>query len=264
MKKAQYYRSCKGRKTTAKAVKDTATTVTKNETTGQSSRSTTAQTDSPFAELFPERFYNLTLPTMEEVLSSIPDYEREGLKSVYGDEDELSWVFDKTMRKCPLEEAILSSYGLLGPIEAINQIAAEGFRLSVAALEIVAFSDTTALLESYNQPKPSEDFVKRVPDWIMKELSSASIPNDVKKIVTNRILHYCEQQLKKQWSKIMIPLPELAIASSILMILKAEDLRTWNGIFRLGAIDGAGQFYSSLGGDEKEPDGTRPPENCAD
>ena len=255
MKKAQYYRSCKSRKITAKAVKNKMTTVTNG--------GTSEQTDSPLAEPFLNRLYNLTLPTMEEVLSSIPDYQRDGLKSVYGDEDELSWVFDKTILKCPLEEAILSSCGLLGPIEAINQIAAEGFRLSVAALEIGARMDTTALSENYNQPKPSEDFVKEVPDWIKKQLSAAKLPSDVKEIAVARILYFCEQQLKKQWGKIMIPLPELAIASSILMIMKVGDLRIWNDMFRLGAIGGAGQFYSSLGGDEKEPDGTRQPENCA-
>ena len=75
MKKAQYYRSCKDRKITAKAVKDTATTV--------AHRGTSGQTDSPLAEPFLNRLYNLTLPTMEEVLSSIPDYQGNALKSVW-------------------------------------------------------------------------------------------------------------------------------------------------------------------------------------
>lgn len=256
MKKAQYYRSCKDRKITAKAVKDTATTV--------AHRGTSGQTDSPLAEPFLNRLYNLTLPTMEEVLSSIPDYQGNALKSVYGDEEELSWVFDKTMLKCPLEEAILSSCGLVRPIEAVQQMAAEGFRLSLVALEVGSHVDPKALLQDYDQPKPSEDFVKEVPDWIKKELSSTKLPSDVKEIAVARILYFCEQQLKKQWTKIKIPLPELAIASSIMLMMKARDLEGWNELFRLGAIGEAGRVYSYFrGGSEKESDEASHPEGGA-
>ena len=265
MKKAQYYRSATGRKVTAKAVKNTATTVTKNETTGQSSRSTTAQTDSPFAELFPERLYNLTLPTEEESLSAISDFQREFLKSVYGDEEELSWIFDKTMLKCSLEETILASFGLLHPIEVIRQLAEEGFRLAVAALETVSHMDTKGLLEGYDRPKPSEDFVKGVPDWIMKELSSADLTNEVKEVSVDRILYFCEQQSKNQWTKVTMPLTEIAVASSLMLMMKADDLEGWNDSFRIGAIGGAGQVcFHFRGTPVEEADGAILPEDEVD
>ena len=207
----------------------------------------------------------MTLPTEEESLSAISDYQREFLKLVYGDEEELSWIFDKTMLKCSLEETILASFGLLHPIEVIRMLAEEGFRLAVAALETVSHMDTKGLLEGYDRPKPSEDFVKGVPDWIMKELSSADLPNEVKEVSVDRILYFCEQQSKNQWTEVSMPLAEIAVASSLMLMMKADDLDGWNDSFRIGASGGAGQVYFHFRGTpEDEADGTILPEDEVD
>lgn len=224
MKKAQYYRSCKGRKTTAKAVKDTAAKAVKTATTVANGKEGKKGMKNPSA--------------MTKGLKVAKQQPKKMTENVIGDDDLkiLEGKFSKDDLQAifrsdnPADRLIVKTIESRWQIQEYTALAVETVKNTLAGL--ILESQNPRVLPPLERERlaPSSDFLAFLQVGVKDLLQDFQTPE--KEIAVNRSLYAAEQLLKQiDGDKIPLTAGEQALCGAICSLIQLLELANLRDCF---------------------------------
>lgn len=240
MKKAQYYRSCKGRKTTAKAVKDTAAKAVKTATTVANGKKGKKGMKNPSATTKKLMVAKNQPKKMTE--NVIGDDDLKILEGKFSKDDlELILKSDN-----PADRLIVKTIESRWQIQEYTALAIETVKNTLAGLFLESQNPRVLPPSERERLAPSSDFLAFLPGGVKDLLQDFQIPE--KEIVVNRLL-YAAEQLVKQTDGDKIPLTagEQALCGAICSLIQLLQLANLRDYFLKDLISTRASNLESLG-----------------